>query len=75
MSRLVGSTWWWGWHIAAAIKLAGDGVCDIAQLLLLLLEVLHRGVFGVLLKPICGLLNSFQELRSISLGSQLENAK
>ena len=46
----------------AAIKLAGDGVCDAAELLLLLVEVLGLGRGCVLLKPILGFLDGFKKL-------------
>lgn len=46
----------------AAIKLAGDGVCDVAKLLLLLVEVLGLGRGCVLLEPILGFLDGFKKL-------------
>jgi hypothetical protein len=45
-----------------AVHLGGDGVRDIGQLLLLLLEVLSRGLARVLLKPIKRLLDSVEQL-------------
>jgi hypothetical protein len=45
----------------ASVKLGGDGVGDIAQLLLLLVEVLGNGGGSVLLKPVLGLLDSLEK--------------
>lgn len=45
-----------------AVKLAGDGVSDVGQLLLLLLEVLRGGSSSVLLKPLGSLLNGINDL-------------
>jgi hypothetical protein len=49
-----------------SIQLASDGVGDIAQLLLLLLEIFGLGVLGVLLKPVGGFLDSFEKLDCVS---------
>lgn len=51
----------------AAIKLTGDGVCDVAELLLLLVEVLGLGRCGVLLEPVLSFLNGFKKLYSWSV--------
>lgn len=53
------------WRLAsgAAVQFARDGIGHIAELLLLLLKVLRRGRGAVLLKPIGGFFDSFQELR------------
>jgi hypothetical protein len=48
------------------IQLAGDGVGDVAQLLLLLLEILGLSVLGVLLKPVGGFLDRFEKLDCVS---------
>jgi hypothetical protein len=45
-----------------SIQFAGDGVGDIAQLLLLLLKILGLSVLGVLLKPVGGFLDGFEKL-------------
>jgi hypothetical protein len=45
-----------------SIKFAGNGVGDVRQLLLLLLEVLAGGCGGILLKPVSGLLDSLENL-------------
>ena len=47
---------------AATVQLAGNGVCDVRELLLLLLEVLSVGGTGVLLEPVGGLLNGLKDL-------------
>lgn len=47
---------------AGAVKLAGDGVGDVRQLLLLLLKVLGGGSGRVLLEPLSGLLNGIDKL-------------
>lgn len=44
------------------VHLGGDGVGDVGQLLLLLLEVLGGGVSAVLLEPLSSLLNSLKDL-------------
>lgn len=51
------------WHVAAAVQFAGDGVGDVAELLLLLLKVFGRGCRGVLLEPLSGFFDGFKELR------------
>jgi hypothetical protein len=43
-----------------AIKLAGDGVRDIREFLLLLFVILRCGGLGVLVEPVLGLLDSLQ---------------
>lgn len=50
------------WATSGAVKLAGDGVSDVRQLLLLLLEVLSLRGGGVLLEPVVGLLDGVQDL-------------
>jgi hypothetical protein len=45
-----------------AVKLAGDGVCDVRQLLLLLLEIFGGGVNGVGIEPLGGLLDGVEKL-------------
>lgn len=49
----------------ALVHLGGDGVGDVGQLLLLLLEVLSVGGGAVLLKPIGRLLDSLEDLGSM----------
>jgi hypothetical protein len=49
-----------------SIQLAGDRVGDIAQLFLLLLEILGRGVLSVLIKPVSGFLDGFEKLEYVS---------
>jgi hypothetical protein len=44
------------------VHLGGDGVGDVGQLLLLLLEVLSGGSASVLLEPVSGLLDSVKNL-------------
>jgi hypothetical protein len=44
-----------------AVKLGGDGVSDVGQLLELLIEVLGAGLSGVLIKPVLGLLDSLEK--------------
>jgi len=46
---------------SGAVKLAGDGVGDVRQLLLLLLKVLRFSGGSVLLEPLVGLLDSVQD--------------
>jgi hypothetical protein len=46
---------------ALAIKLGGDGVSDLGELLELLIEVLASGRGGVLLEPVLGLLDGVLE--------------
>lgn len=50
------------WTTGRAVELAGDGVGDVGQLLLLLLEVLGLRGGGVLLEPVAGLLDGVQNL-------------
>jgi hypothetical protein len=45
-----------------AVKLAGDGVCDIRELLLLFLEIFGGGSSGVLVEPVGGFLDSLEKL-------------
>lgn len=47
---------------AATVQLAGNWVCDVRELLLLLLEVLGVGGTGVLIEPVGGLLNGLKDL-------------
>ena len=58
--RLIGSS------LRGTVKLAGDWVCDVGQLLLLLLEVLGSGRGSVLLDPVGGLLDGLEKLGCIS---------
>jgi hypothetical protein len=44
------------------VELAGDGIGNVGQLLLLLLEVLGGRSSSVLLKPVSGLLDGLQKL-------------
>ena len=44
------------------VHLGGDGVGDVGQLLLLLIEVLGGGVSAVLLEPLGSLLDSLEDL-------------
>jgi hypothetical protein len=52
---------------SAAVKLAGDGVCDVAELLLLLIKVLGGGLGGVVVEPVLGLLDSIEDLCVMSV--------
>lgn len=47
---------------AATVQLAGNWVCDVRELLLLLLKVLRAGGTGVLIEPVGGLLNGLKDL-------------
>lgn len=47
---------------SAAVKLAGDGVGNVAELLLLLIEVLGGSIGGVVIEPVLGLLDSVKDL-------------
>ena len=47
---------------SAAVKLAGDGVGDIAELLLLLIEVFGSGIGGVVVEPVLDLLDGVKDL-------------
>ena len=47
--------------LSRAIKLAGNWIRNIGQLLLLLLELLGGGGSGVLLEPLGGLLNGVED--------------
>ena len=53
-----------GWHVAAGstVKLAGDWVGDVAQFLLLFLEVFGCGFARVFFYPIGCLFDGFQKL-------------
>ena len=59
------------WHststtgTTAAIELAGDRVGDVAELLLLLVEVLCGRTGAVLVEPVLGLLDSLEKLLSV----------
>ena len=46
----------------ALVHLGGDGVGDVRELLLLLLEVLRGGIRRVVLQPVVGLLDSVEDL-------------
>ena len=48
--------------VTAAVQLAGNWVCDVRELLLLLLKVLRAGGTGVLLEPVGGLLDGLKNL-------------
>ena len=50
------------WSTTRAVELASDGVCDVGQLLLLLLKVLGHSGGSVLLKPVASLLDSLENL-------------
>ena len=51
----------------SAVELAGDGVGDVAELLLLLIEVLCEGSGCVVDKPVLSLLDSLENLfRNVS---------
>jgi len=50
------------WATSASVELGRDGVGDVRQLLLLLLEVFGVGGGGVLFEPVGGLLDSFEDL-------------
>lgn len=56
-----------GWRLAAPIQFTSDGVGDVAELLLLLLEVLGRGGRAVLLKPFGGFLDGVKKLEQLSV--------
>lgn len=51
----------------ATVHLGGDGVGNVGQLLLLLLEVLGRGSGGVLLEPVLRLLDGIENLVCVSV--------
>lgn len=51
-----------GRDIPSGVQLARDGVGHIAQLLLLLLEILRARRGGVLVQPVGGFLDGFEEL-------------
>lgn len=48
------------------VHLGGDGVSDVGQLLLLLLEVLGSGLSAMLLEPLVGLLDSVEDLGKLA---------
>lgn len=52
------------------VELASDGVGDVGQLLLLLLEVLSGRGGSVLLEPVSGLLDGLQKLFGILASCQ-----
>ena len=47
---------------SALVHLGGDGVGDVRELLLLLLEVLRGGIRRIVLQPVVGLLDSIKDL-------------
>ena len=47
---------------ASTVELARNGIGHIAELFLLLLEVLSGGGLGILLEPVGGFLDGFREL-------------
>lgn len=49
---------------SAAVKLAGNGVGNVAELLLLLIEVLGGSIGGVVVEPVLGLLDGIKDLFS-----------
>lgn len=51
----------------AAVKLAGDGVGDVAELLLLLVKVLGGGRGGIIVEPVLGLLDGIEDLFAMSV--------
>ena len=52
---------------SAAVKLAGNGVGDVAELLLLLIEVFSSSIGGVVVEPILDLLDGVKNLYFISI--------
>lgn len=53
-----------GWrHFTATVQFTRDGIGDVAELLLLLLEVLGRRGGGVLFEPLGGFFDGVKELR------------
>ena len=50
------------WSTRTSVHFAGDRVSDVAQLLLLLFEVLGRGGGAVLIHPVLGFFDGFEEL-------------
>ncbi len=48
---------------ATGVELAGDGISDVGQLLLLLLKVLGGGSGAVLIEPLSSLLNGVEKLQ------------
>lgn len=57
---------------AATIQLAGNWVCDIRELLLLLLDVLACGGSGVGVEPVGGLLDGLQDLADLLVKRSVE---
>lgn len=55
------------WAASGAVKLAGDGVGDVGQLLLLLLEILGFRGGRILLEPLVGLLDGVKNLLTLSV--------
>lgn len=49
---------------ATGVELAGDGIGDVGQLLLLLLKVLGGGSGTVLIEPLGSLFNSVEKLQN-----------
>lgn len=54
---------------SAAVKLAGDGVGNVAELLLLLIEVLGGSIGGVVVEPVLDLLDGVKNLFSYQYDS------
>jgi hypothetical protein len=52
---------------SSAVQFAGDGVSDVRELLLLLLEIFGGGCLGVLVEPFGGFLNGFKKLYYVSI--------
>lgn len=52
---------------APRVELAGDGMCHVGQLLLLLLKILSRGRCAILLEPLSRLLDSVEKLDVMSV--------
>ena len=50
---------------ATRVHLGSNGVRDVGQLLLLLLEILSASLSTVLVEPLSGLLDSVEDLRSM----------
>lgn len=55
---------------SALVHLGSNGVSDVGQLLLLLLEVLGVSLGAVLLKPLGGLLDGVENLLLLAAGLQ-----
>lgn len=50
---------WWTLSAHTFVQFAGDGVSDVAELLLLLFEIFGRGFLRVGLEPVSGFFDSF----------------